>query len=262
MRKKATFNPKVCERCGNTYTPTINTQKYCKECKTVVDKERKRAWEKIHKPPKGPKHSVASPCCICGGKFQARIDGKPYCSKHYATMHSYGVPVLPPRNKYQHKDGEVEITVKDGRKIWIDEEDFDAVSRYSWCYSKTGYPVAKIESGKVVKLSRFLMNPPDGTLVDHIDGSKANNRRNNLRLCTSEENSRNTGLARNNTTGVTGVNIRPSGRYFASITVNRKCICLGTFDTIEEASEARREAEIKYFGDFAPSLCRGADTTA
>jgi hypothetical protein len=35
--------------------------------------------------------------------------------------------------------------------------------------------------------------------------------------------------------------------------VNRKEIRLGHFKTFEEAKKARREAEKKYFGEFAPS---------
>lgn len=50
-----------------------------------------------------------------------------------------------------------------------------------------------------------------------------------------------------NATGVKGVSIRPNGRYVAKIWFQGKDIHLGTFDTLEEAAQARKEAEDKYF---------------
>lgn len=50
-----------------------------------------------------------------------------------------------------------------------------------------------------------------------------------------------------NATGVKGVSVRPNGRYTAKIWFQRKEIHLGTFDTLEEAAQARKEAENKYF---------------
>ena len=50
-----------------------------------------------------------------------------------------------------------------------------------------------------------------------------------------------------NATGVKGVSIRPNGRYVAKIWFQGKGIHLGTFDTLEEAAQARKEAEDKYF---------------
>ena len=48
-------------------------------------------------------------------------------------------------------------------------------------------------------------------------------------------------------TGVCGVDYR-SNRYIARISYNRKRISLGCFDTLEEAAEARKAAELKYYG--------------
>ena len=54
-----------------------------------------------------------------------------------------------------------------------------------------------------------------------------------------------------NTSGVTGVQVVRRGdrvRYKARIVYQRKEHSLGTFDTLEEAAKARREAETQYFG--------------
>ena len=63
--------------------------------------------------------------------------------------------------------------------------------------------------------------------------------------------SRNTRKPKGNSTGVKGVflNKKPGKKYRAAIAVKRKYIHLGHFDTIVEAAEARRQGEIKYWGE-------------
>jgi hypothetical protein len=94
------------------------------------------------------------------------------------------------------------------------------------------------------------MNFPD-CMVDHKNRNTLDCRRSNLRLATNEQNHANIKLPENNTSGVKGVYIKLDGKYQARIRVNKKLITLGTFDTIEEAAAARREAAQKYFGEFA-----------
>lgn len=72
-----------------------------------------------------------------------------------------------------------------------------------------------------------------------------------MRAATTAQNIRNSKLSKNNTTGIVGVGLSPTGKFIAKITVNRQRINLGHFDTIEQAIEARRQGEIKYFGEFA-----------
>ncbi len=54
-------------------------------------------------------------------------------------------------------------------------------------------------------------------------------------------------VAKNSTTGVTGVNKTKNGKYRAVIKFQNKNISLGTYDTIEEATLARQMGEDKYF---------------
>lgn len=58
-------------------------------------------------------------------------------------------------------------------------------------------------------------------------------------------------MYRTNTSGVKGVYYsKTRGKWIAQIMFRNKCFYLGGFDTIEDAAEARREAEKQVFGDF------------
>jgi hypothetical protein len=75
--------------------------------------------------------------------------------------------------------------------------------------------------------------------VDHKDGDRSNNRIRNLRIATASQNHQNLKVAKNNTTGVTGVYAtKATGRYFAYRKVRGIQYRLGTFSTIAEASSA------------------------
>jgi hypothetical protein len=78
--------------------------------------------------------------------------------------------------------------------------------------------------------------------IDHIDGDRANNRRDNLRLVQQVENTRNMKLGRRNTSGVIGVSPYRNG-WAADIGHGTTRIRLGWFSTIEAAAAARKDAE-------------------
>jgi hypothetical protein len=85
----------------------------------------------------------------------------------------------------------------------------------------------------------------DGLTIDRIDVN-GNYEPNNCRWVTMEKQSHNR-RRRYNRTGVTGITINPhNGRFVATITVHKKRIALGSYDTLEEATEARRKAEQQY----------------
>lgn len=106
-------------------------------------------------------------------------------------------------------------------------------------------------------LHGFLMQPPDGSHVDHINGDKLDNRRANLRVVTPQLNQVNRKrLNRNNTSGLRGVAFRPSlsksNPWHAQIQSDGKNHHLGLFATEAEAVWARRRAELEYFGELCP----------
>ena len=106
--------------------------------------------------------------------------------------------------------------------------------------------------GKLYMVHRVIMVLMGRTLgprdfVDHIDHDRQNNRWDNLRVVNKEANTRNLSRYKKNKLGVTGVyQHADSHRFLAYIRVNYRKIHLGSFKTLEEAAQARKDAEIKY----------------
>jgi hypothetical protein len=71
-----------------------------------------------------------------------------------------------------------------------DDEDFPLLSSRSWSLNGCGYCQASY-GGRVYTMHRLVMNAQPGQEIDHIDGDKLNNRKDNLRFVTRSENMRN-----------------------------------------------------------------------
>jgi hypothetical protein len=88
-------------------------------------------------------------------------------------------------------------------------------------------------------------------LVDHRNGNHLDCRRQNLRVCTTAENTRNQPLHKTTTTGYRGVSFhRGSGKYRAQIKFNNHFIHIGVFSTPEEAAAAYDKKAKELFGEF------------
>lgn len=92
---------------------------------------------------------------------------------------------------------------------------------------------------------------------DHVNGDTLLNTRHNLRPATVYQNTLNKKPSTRNTSGAVGVYwYKASSNWRAFIQVNGKQIHLGSFTDFGEAVAIRREAEIRYFGEFSPILSR------
>ena len=144
-----------------------------------------------------------------------------------------------------------------GEEFWFDLEDYNLIKDYCWHYTQKGYLEAtNSETRKVIKLHRLVMGVTDKNVqVDHkmhptIYEHKIDNRKSNLEIVNQSENSMNRSLARNNTSGVVGVAWNKlEQKWKAYIKINQRIIHLGTFGNKEDAIIARKNAEIKYFGE-------------
>lgn len=133
----------------------------------------------------------------------------------------------------------------------LDDDDYKRLSKHKFFVRSNGY----IGSKKLGLLHRLIMNAPTGKVVDHINGNPLDNRKSNLRLCSIQENVRNCKLSKNNSSGVSGVSFRKQrNKYRAYIMVDRKQINLGHYSDVNLAIKARKNAEKKYFKEFAPTF--------
>ena len=254
MRKKPVFNEKTCSKCNKTFLPTGRTQIYCSECKITVAKETKKRWYEKNNPTAYAPKTIET-CAVCGDDFSSHFNGVPYCNKHYLKMKFYGTieSARKSKNTYEIEGDIAEIKTSKGEIFLTDCTDLDFLLKYSWCINKNGYVVANINH-KVTKIHQYILGLSTPVVVDHINGNKLDNRRENLRICTSSENSKNMKIKTTNRTGYPGIRLTPSGRYNVRITVNNKEIHVGNYLTLEEGIGARKNAEIEYYGEFAPSL--------
>jgi hypothetical protein len=84
---------------------------------------------------------------------------------------------------------------------------------------------------------------PEGMMIDHIDGNKLNNRIENLRCVSAQDNLRNMKRSRLNKTGTTGV-VLDRGKWRARMSINNRTVHLGTYTSKEDAMHARAIANI------------------
>lgn len=256
MRKKATFPPKSCERCGAVYSPTGPSSKFCGDCCLIVDRERKQKWYIENKPNAySPAKKYTATCVVCGQPFNSSYKGFDCCQKHYNIAYRTGSPFTPEgrktTNTFREVDGYIVGKTNSGVEYFFDKEHLAKVSKYSWCLSKTGYLVANINS-KVIKLHRYIMEPLASEIIDHINRNPLDNRNINLRCTTQKNNSRNCSVSKSNKLKKLGISTTKSGKYRVRIMVDGKEINLGRYDNLNDATETREKAEKKYFGDYAP----------
>jgi len=151
------------------------------------------------------------------------------------------------------------FTYGDGRLYWkVTNSNREQIGSIAGFYDKEGYRLVGLK-GKDYKMHRIiyemLVGPiPEGLHVDHINSVKDDNRIENLRLATNQENQRNRGFNKNNKLGVKGVTFnKQNQKYQARIGIKGANKHLGYFNTPEEASQAYQEAAKQHFGEFAPT---------
>lgn len=126
--------------------------------------------------------------------------------------------------------------------------------------SPDGYKTVKLRSKDEKYISQYIHrlvaiayipNVLNKSEVDHINNIVNDNRAQNLRWSSHQENCFNRGIFSSNTSGSKGVSIhKKSGKWQAVISVNGKQKHLGLFINKEDAIKARAEEAVKQFGTF------------
>ncbi len=152
------------------------------------------------------------------------------------------------------KTGRHRSDAKRHKLVTVDDADFKYLNQFNWHVDRDNAASSYFGSkrNKSMLMSRFIMNAPENLEVDHIDGNRLNNQRNNLRLATSAQNKMNRGPRRDNKSGYKGVSWhKQQEKWTARIMADDKYQSLGLFNSILDAAKAYNQAATKYHGKFA-----------
>lgn len=145
------------------------------------------------------------------------------------------------------------------RDILVDDVDKHLLIERSWGMATNGYlRCTQKKFGKEKALHRVIMRPGKGFFVDHINGNKLDNRRENLRIVTKSQNQMNSKkpFRSPKTSKYKGVyrlkNVKSRGcEWVARIRINRQHIHIGMFRCETSAAVAYNKKAAEMFGEFA-----------
>lgn len=143
-----------------------------------------------------------------------------------------------------------------GEEFYFDLEDYNKIKDYTWYYGSQNYVCTHIIRDGVstnLRFHRLILNldfDDTNIIVDHINRNIQDNRKSNLRLCNKQQNGFNRGSNKNNILGIKGVS-KSGNKYVANISFDGQGYYIGTFDTIEDAQNARIKKEKELIGEFA-----------
>lgn len=189
---------------------------------------------------------------------------KGYCIKHYYQVKRHGhilKRTSKDRNEIISYENYAEIVIYNKQceeiaRTLVDLDDVDKVKDTKWGLNNYGYVTNK-KCGDAL-IHRVIMNAPKKMVVDHKNNLPLDNRKENLRICTQTQNMQNSSMQKSNTSGILGVYWdKNRNKWVAQIRINNKTVTLGRYEDIEEAEQVRKDAELKYYGEFAPIHYKG-----
>lgn len=146
----------------------------------------------------------------------------------------------------------VPLSRHDARAI-VDIEDAPLVSGRSWKLDHRGYACHTVRrDGRygTVRMHSLILSVEPPYTVDHINTSKLDNRKSNLRPATQAQQQYNRGPRRQNRSGFKGVRAR-GPVWLARIKRDGVECHLGVFEEAEAAARAYDAAARSAFGEFA-----------
>lgn len=148
-----------------------------------------------------------------------------------------------------------QIPLTNGGFALVDAADFGWLTGYTWYHSGRGYALQSSKrpgKNSGAAMHRIIMNPPKGTVADHVNGDRLDNRRCNLRIVDYLQNAQNRGKNVNSRSKYKGVCWKvENNKWQARIRVNGKQHHIGLYQTEEDAARAYNAAAILNHGDYS-----------
>lgn len=154
-------------------------------------------------------------------------------------------------NRYDIYDNYVIGYTSNNVPFYVDIDDYLRVRDICWTFQEN-YIIGKL-NGVHIRQHRYILGVSQtNQIVDHINHNTTDNRKSNLRIVTASQNAMNRKPMCNNQSGVTGVYyIARDNVYVVSISINKQNIKLGYFKDYNDAVKCRKDAEVKYYGEYS-----------
>lgn len=137
----------------------------------------------------------------------------------------------------------------------VSDADVGTLSRYSWCFDGRYAYRRETQNGKCKKiyLHRQIMGfPRRGMDVDHINGDKLDNRRENLRVVSRSANELNKPKMQGKTSKYKGVHWhKHTSKWKVETKRNGEKYYIGVFDCEKEAAAAYNRKILELHGNIA-----------
>lgn len=150
------------------------------------------------------------------------------------------------------------IELTQGQVALVDDTDFEKLNKHKWCAVWRGwgwYAMRSEHNGgnrRGILMHREIMAAQPGQMIDHRNRRGLDNRRENLRFCTTSQNNANAKKRVGSTSKYKGVSLfRRDSKWQVHIRLHGKNTYLGRFDSEVEAALIYNVAAIEWFGEFA-----------
>jgi len=170
-------------------------------------------------------------CSQCGKGFDERA-----CGPTHAVIWAERQPAVIPLGRAR-------------AAAVVDAADYDRVAQHRWFLGGTGYAIRNVRPPQTgaIYMPRFILDAPPGSVVDHINHDKLDNRRSNLRIGNKSLNAQNRAHAPKGRSGYSGVMWdKANGRWRAVVKVEGRPHDLGRHASAEAAYEAVRAFRAKH----------------